>query len=344
MKFNILYILWLAAIGLCLELKNVFMGQSSYTFFGTAETEGRVINCEYPVLIEKVYVKTGNMVKVGDTLAICFRSEIDKQSMNKLGEIETFQVENSAKNSLLDKDLEVLKVRHTARLADLQSQINLIQTEENIQANIKELIGEKSNNQLPSNSLKTAKIAAIEDEIRQMEHQFQEQCSQIETQRTAQKWVSNTKIAQVKKEMSLLKHERERLILLSPINGFVENVSIVKNEIIPQYKELFKLNPKSSNRIRGFIHETANVVYALGDTVKLTSSARPNVVSKGILIGSNPQLVELPTRLRKVPELRTWGREIFIQIPDTTHFFIGEKIVIAVASASAEPVSNAFRR
>jgi hypothetical protein len=267
---------------------------------------------------------------MGDTLAICYRSEIDRQTTDKLGDIETFEVEKKAKSNLLDEELTVLKVRHTARLSELQSQIKIIETEEQIQSNIKQLIGERQSNEPTLNTLKAAKIAAIEDEIRQIERQNKEQQSQIEAQRTANQWVINTKVAHVKKEMSMLKKERERLILLSPINGFVENVSIVKNEMTPQYKELFKLNPKTSNRIRGFIHESANVVYTLGDTVKLTSAARPTVISKGVLIGSSPQLVELPTRLRKVPELRTWGREIYIKIPDTTQFFIGEKIVIAM--------------
>jgi hypothetical protein len=45
-------------------------------------------------------------------------------------------------------------------------------------------------------------------------------------------------------------------------------------------------------------------------------------------VGSNPKLTELPLRLRKFIELRTWGREVFIQLPEQNGFYISEKIAI----------------
>jgi hypothetical protein len=38
--------------------------------------------------------------------------------------------------------------------------------------------------------------------------------------------------------------------------------------------------------------------------------------------------VELPTRLRKNPEIKAWGREIYIDLSVENPFFIGEKIRI----------------
>ena len=56
MKFNFLYIVWLLALIMCFVIVYKFAGQSQHTFFGTAESEGQILNYEYSVLVEKIYV------------------------------------------------------------------------------------------------------------------------------------------------------------------------------------------------------------------------------------------------------------------------------------------------
>jgi hypothetical protein len=119
-------------------------------------------------------------------------------------------------------------------------------------------------------------------------------------------------------------------VLIAPIDGFVEHVAAVSKEIAPQYKELIKLNPIHPNKIRGFIHESAEVHYILGDTVQVTSTLRTNITTKGIIIGSSPQLVELPLRLRKFTTRSAWGREIYVRLLDNSNLFISEKVLITL--------------
>ena len=123
-----------------------------------------------------------------------------------------------------------------------------------------------------------------------------------------------------------------KLVLLAPIDGFVGSVQVFENEIAPQHKELMRINPKQPDIVRGFMPESAEVMYQLGDSVSMVSTTRPNIQGKGRLIGSTPQLVEMPTRLKKLQQYSSWGREIFIKLREDNPFFIGEKIIITISS------------
>ena len=329
MKINFLYVVWLIALLMCFVIVYQFAGQTQHTFFGTAESEGQILNYEHSVLVEKIYVHTGDQVKQGDTLAVFMRSDLDRTASDKTNEIKQYEVEKTTKSNTIQREIDVLRAKRAALVSELESQIKMINTEEGIQSALKEAMGDKDKTSTKSN-LKNEKIASLKELINQTERQIREQNQLLNEQINANESVYDAKVAQVQEEIGFLDKERDRLTLLSPIDGFVENVGIVKHEIAPQYKELIRLNPKLPNKVRGFISESAELVYRLGDTVELTSSTRPNIVSKGVLIGSSPQLVELPFRLRKLTEVRAWGREIYIRMPLTNDFFIGEKIIISI--------------
>jgi multidrug resistance efflux pump len=328
MKINLLYLLLPAAILGCYWIVNDLQGQSVHTFFGTAETEPQTLNFEHAVLLQDVKVLTGDYVKKGDTLATLYRSELDKTTIEKLADINQLDVERNAKSETLNKDRDVLQAKLAAKLSELKAQIHILETEDSIKNSVKKAIYDN----LPyDNRLLREKIAALQSEMNQAEKQTQEQLNQLETQRQANQAIAQAKVAQVQKDLDFVKLERTKLVLVAPFDGYMEQVFVVKNSIVPAYKDLFKINAKKPNKIIGFIHENSEVPFQLGDSVSLSSSARLTVQTKGTIIGSNPKLVELPYRLRKFTELRAWGREVFIQIPDTNRFYIGEKIVVTLA-------------
>jgi hypothetical protein len=46
------------------------------------------------------------------------------------------------------------------------------------------------------------------------------------------------------------------------------------------------------------------------------------------VIGMGHRIVEIPERLRKIPEIKTYGREVLIQIPSDNKFLQKEKVVL----------------
>lgn len=95
--------------------------------------------------------------------------------------------------------------------------------------------------------------------------------------------------------------------------------------MVQAYRELFKITPSVPNKVIGFIHESAQIPFRLGDTVLLHSVTRTGLGCKGVIHAVSPKMVELPFRLRKFAEVRTWGREIYIQLPLIIHFLSEKK-------------------
>jgi multidrug resistance efflux pump len=325
MKINILYIFWGLALLLFFYIGRHLYEQSSHQLFGIAETEGQIIKTEYDVFIQKNYIKAGQKVKKGDTLLLLWRSDIDERTTRKLAEMNQIEVEKAAKNATLSKEKEILAAKQTALLTELQSKIKVLQSEIAVQKNIREALGDgKTSN----NTIKEQEIKAIEDDIKQANFQYLEQLKLFDNQLVGNNNISTSKITQLQKELGFIDKERSKLVLLAPCDGFVEQVYVAENEIAQGFKDLLKINPYQPNKVIGFIHESVNIPYRLGDTVTLISSQRPEVTYRALLVGVSPKLVELPFRLRKFAEVKAWGREIYINLPPQNIFFIGEKVII----------------
>jgi multidrug resistance efflux pump len=264
------------------------------------------------------------------------RSDLDKSAVDKSGEINQYNIEKQTKDAAIQQELNLLRGRKVALVAELEAQIRMIKAEEGIQSALKDAISNGEKKQPNNSNLKAEKINTLRESIKQLEQQIQQQVAQLNQQLNANSSIYKAKMAQAKAQMSFIERDKEHLVLIAPIDGFVEQVAAVSKEIAPQYKELIKLNPIHPNKIRGFIHESAEVRYILGDTVQVTSTLRTHITTKGIIIGSSPQLVELPLRLRKFTTRSAWGREIYVRLLDNSNLFISEKVMITLYPNSVD--------
>jgi multidrug resistance efflux pump len=338
LKINPLLMLWFLAAGSCIWIASTFMVQKEDTFFGSAVSEGHVISLEHPVLVEKVYVQVGNQVRKGDTLAVCLRSDLDKEAADKGNEIKQFEIEMQSKSADIQQEVDILKSKKNGLVAELEAQIKLIKTEDGIQSALKSAInGSASKSQTPSSNLKTEKIATLKESIKQIEQQIKEQVVLLSQQKNSNESLYAAKVEQAQEQMEFIEKDRKHLVLIAPIDGFVESVNAIAYEVAPQYKELIKLNPIRPNKVCGFIHESTEMQYELGDTVSVASVLRPEVVNKGILVGSSPQLVELPLRLRKFSTRSAWGREVYVRLIQKSNLFISEKVLVTINVGRISP-------
>jgi hypothetical protein len=329
-RFNILHFIWLGVVPLGWWLLHGIVGQSHFTFFGAAETEGQVLNYEFDVVIKRVQVKVGQQVQRGDTLALLMRADnalLNKQGLEKKQEIKQFEVEKQSKINEIRRELKVLDAKKDGLIDDLEAQIKILQMENKVQADLKKILSQNTEGGGESN-IKNEKVNVLRNAIKKVEQEIREQKGLLQAQMQGNDAIFDTKIAQTQEEKGLIENDGKEGAILATMDGFIENIFVGTNEIAPQYKPLFKINPKKPNRVKGFIYENSDWAFNLGDSVVLTSSPRPMVVSKGVIIGCSPQLVELPTRLRRYEEVKTWGREIYIQLPLGNDFYIGEKIMI----------------
>jgi hypothetical protein len=339
-RFNILHIVWLFVLPLSWFLIRGIEGQSHNTFFGAAETEGQTLNSEYDVVVKELKIKVGQQIKVGDTLALFMRADfanLNRQGIEKNQEIKQYEVEKQSKVNEINREISILDGKKEALLTDLEAQIKILQLENNVQTDLKKILsGNTVEERNPDHfgkggsgsNIKNEKINVLRDAIKKTEQQIRQQKSLLQAQIKSSEAVLGSKIEQSEQAIGFIENEKKELFMLATMDGFIENIFVGTNEVAPQYKPLFKINPKKPNRVKGFIYENSNWVFSLGDSVVLSSSARLDLTTNGIIIGCSPQLVELPIRLRKFSELKTWGREIYIQLPVSNQYYIGEKVMI----------------
>ncbi len=328
MRFNILYILFPAALAVCYWIARDFKGQSANSFFGIAETEPQMLNFDHDVAVREVFVKVGDLVGKGDTLAIFYRAELDRSEVAQAGELFKTETERAAEYGILEKEKALVRARHQAKTSELQAQIRLLRVEDSLKTAYRKNIYDQLT--VPENKLAIEKAAALQQEIAATEAETREELRLLDLRQNANDAIARVKAGQSQSDLRYLRTEREKLLLLSPIDGYVEDIFFGPRSLVPAHRDLVKINPRVPNKIIGFIYETAEVPFVLGQEVTLASYTRPNVKAPGKIIGSNPKMTELPMRLRKFVELRSWGREVFIQLPDSNRFFISEKVVITL--------------
>lgn len=337
-KILFLFLLFACVLTGAVWIMGDLQSQSTQTFFGTAETDSRAIKLEFPVAVQKVFVEPGTRVSQGDTLAVMYRTEFDREAQEFTGEMKQIAAELTAENRSLDRESDELIAKYAAQIGELQTEIKVLKAESDIQSNLKSVLTDPEKGGVGEKNIpnaKKAQIAALEESIRQLERQTQKEIEQFEKQRLANQAVHDAKVAHLRRTVELIDVERNKMVLIAPIDGYIEEVYVRENETIEEFSELFKINALKPIRVLCFLHETeADIVVQPGDIVGLASTARPEVACQGIVTGGTPELVELPTRLRKFAEVKTWGREMFIHLPDTNRFYIGEKVQIVVQTAT----------
>jgi uncharacterized Zn ribbon protein len=309
-KVNILYIFWVILfLVACLIVKN-FVASSQSTIFGTAETEGQLLNFGQPVVISKVLVKMGSPVRKGD----------------KNKEIQVTNAEKQANMQDFEQEIAMLRSTFALKKNEISAQIQLLEAEEKTQAALRKMVNNgKTDN---TKSILVERINTLKKTLSIEKQRFVAQLNELERTKSTQSSVFDSKESAANQEIDFIAQAQNKLALISPINGFVESIFAFDNQIVPQYNPLIKLNPQKPNKVKGFLPESINIAYQLGDTVEVHAARRPKVKSKAILIGSNPQIIELPTRLRKFQSATTWGRELYLNLLPNNDFFIGEKIII----------------
>jgi multidrug resistance efflux pump len=328
MKFNILYLLFPAALGACIWIAWNFQGQSAQSFFGIAGTEAHTLNLDQDVTAHKRLVNVGDMVKGGDTLAIFTRTDLDKSESDQKADIRYTQSELVAEKAVLTREKELVNAKLKVESREILAEILALKAEDSLQTVFRENIYQGL--KVAENQVHAAKIAALQNEIAALEEQANREMRLIDAKLNALHAIATAKTGLSEAEIEFIRSEKNRLVLLSPIDGYVEEVAFGDNSRIPAHADLIKINPLSPNRITGFIHESAQVPLSLGQEVLLSTHARPGITAKGTVASINPEMTELPLRLRKFIEIRSWGREVFIHIEGENQFFIAEKIIITL--------------
>ena len=108
----------------------------------------------------------------------------------------------------------------------------------------------------------------------------------------------------------------------------IGNVHCIDGENISSFKTLISFYERNPTLVKGFVHEKLILEVQLEDKLSVTSSQHPNHEVVGEVVGLGTRIVEIPERLRKIPEAKSYGREVLIKIPAENPFLQKEKVTL----------------
>lgn len=332
-NFNLFYVvvILLATAGIFF-FKN--QTKDTLSFYGFAESNDTAINYNYPVVVKKIMVSDGNRVQKGDTLMVLARIKSKETLADQGYRISELRAQEAIWNQRKTSEKEELFISRKARLTEIDQKIESLEKERNFKISLAEKVtsielGEENYKPLLDaiNSLKAEKQLIIES------------YDQKELSLNKELAIGNNPYQeQIKKLKAEIIFEEEQKIqyfyVTAPAEGIIGAITCKEEEHIPSFKTLLIFYEPHSGIIKSYVHENFTAKVKLNDQFKVSSLKDPNISYLAKVTGLGSRIIETPTRLRKIPEIKSYGREILLEITKENDFLQQEKVKLTFISSS----------
>ena len=327
MRINLFYIAVLA-IGVALFVSLKPTETPRVSFYGFAESNETEINYNYPVVVEQILVTPGQEVKKGDTLLQLTRRKSKETLDDQTYQMDELRAEEKIWRQKKESELSELQLEKTNKISEVNGEIKQVE---------KELIFKKSLSEglqsLPSNDANTT-FKPLEEELKELiaerERLSRYYDLQLKGLKEALRIGDSPYRERIKRLSAELDFEESQKIqpiaVVAPANGLIGTVSCKEAEHISSYATLLSFYEPHSGIIKGFVHEDLTLEVAIGDEFIVSSLKDETIEYQGKVIGLGSRIVEIPTRLRKMPDIKTYGREVLVEITKDNDFLQKEKV------------------
>lgn len=330
-KINLLY---LAIIPLCFLLYRMqaAVGTSTAFFYGFAENKETELSHNRPVKISAIFVSPGQQVEKGQLLMEVTQAEVAQKINEKGYDLERLRLLATEKKLDLQQRIQQLELRKATKTAAIKNEIRVLEATIERNRELREGLSSISTPQDSQvNSASDLQLANLRAEINLLAEPIDLEIDQL---KVALKEVSKPLIANQKKlesELDYYATEQEALAILAPSDGIIGNVLCKQGEYVSAFSTMINFYERNPTVTKGFVHESLIPEVKIGDMLKVSSSLHPDHWIDGTVTGLGTRIVEIPERLRKIPDFKTYGREVLISIPSDNTFLQKEKVMVNTA-------------
>ncbi len=325
--FNVFYVL-VILVGLALWRINVSMNKTVVTFYGFAENKETEINFNYSVAIGQIHVIPGQMVKEGTPLLDIYRIQSKETLTDQPYRIS--ELNAKARTWIVEKegDIKLIESKQRLRLAEIARDIEKLEEEQKFQASLyDDLKSVKPKN--GSYSPIAAKIKALKKEKTLVIENFNQEIQNIQNEIKIGNSPYRAEIDRLQAEQAFdAANKQIDIQLTAPSDGLIGNIYCKEAEHVPSYKTLVSFYEPNPSLVKGFVQEDLILHVALQDSFLIRSAKDPATFCYGIVTGLGSRIVEIPERLRKMADFKTYGREISVSIPKQNNFLQKEKVIL----------------
>lgn len=327
-KINFLY---LAVLPLCFLLYRMqsAVGTSSAFFYGFAENKETELSHNRPVKVGEIFVSPGQEVVKGTLLMEVTQAEVAQKINEKGYDLERLRLLATERKLELRQRIRQVEVRKETKIAAVENEIQTveaaIQRNQELREGLTSISTPSPSTTATANDLRLTNLRA---EIELLSEPLDLEISQL---KAALREIDKPVIASQKKlesELDYYATEKEALAILAPSDGIIGNVLCKPGEYVAAFSTMIDFYERNPTVTKGFVHESLIPEVKIGDKLKVSSSLHPDQWIDGTVTGLGSRIVEIPERLRKIPDFKTYGREVLIQIPGNNTFLQKEKVMV----------------
>jgi len=334
MKYiNIFYIsIILIAVSLFLIQKT--HKSNIISFYGYAENKETEINFNHSVQVKKIHVSPGQQVKKDTPLLDVVRIDTKSQFSDQQYKIDGINAERKIWQTKIEGQIKLLREKKAIRLAEIMSRKDKLLTESQFGKELYEGL-ESIKQPTLSNNITEKQLINIEEEYQKASRLYDQDIKNKEDELAIG---NNPYESEINRLNDQKRHnENQELIdisMIAPKDGLVGNVYCKEAEHFASYKTLLSFYEPNPSMIKGFIQEDFITEIQLEDSILVISTKDQQINYYGKVIGLGSRIVEIPPRLRKRTDIKTYGREIIVSIPEENKFLQKEKTILELISSN----------
>lgn len=328
MRFPYIILIGLAAAAVWMLNGKYY--QEELTLYGFAETKETEINLNFPVMVEKLNVLSGQSVKEGEVLLRAKRLDSDIRFEDQDMKISEINAKKRIWKSEQEGKLKTLEASYLQKIGNIETEIasirNKIAQQKELYQGLEHIDGNK---ELPANHPSMLRIARLQQDRSNIEKRYQLDLANLNSIIEKGTKDDDETIKRLKAEYQHFQDNKEIPVeITAPIDGLIGNVHCKEGEHITDFRTLISFYEPNPTLVKAYVHEDYLVSVEVGDKFRISSIKDINQFYEGTVIGLGSRIVEIPARMRKVPEYKTYGREVMIRLPSESRFLQNEKLTL----------------
>jgi multidrug resistance efflux pump len=333
-KINIFYWLIFPFSLLAIFILNKELHLSHLEFPGFVENKEIKINLDKDVRIESIYVKTGDKVKKGQDLMLVTSAGLIEEISQLDIAMEGLKIKGDLTQSELKAEILNLEKEKNIAVSELNSKIKEAETE---MIFYKQLVpvsfSAAADSSVISSHPKEVIIQNLMAERKSVNTMYTNLISQYTRMLDLPKETTTIR-NQLNQKKDFLSTEVKSFIVVAPEDGVVGDFFTQYGENVKAFTPLLSFFSANSTSAIGYLLEKYETKLMAGEKVRVSSLYNPAKMVVGYVYSKGNRIVEIPERFRKVPEMKIYGSEIFVIIPDRNSFFHHEVVIISAVNKS----------
>jgi multidrug resistance efflux pump len=294
------------------------------------ESQNRTISYRKPVLIKEIYVSPGQIVDSGDLLIEVERPDLSLDLDKLVKDKQRLNERIAEAISTKAGQLQILQADFDRRINELNADKEKITYNQNLAASRKKKIEGLSSLPFEANdTLLVNRLLLIDKQLQNYTEKYQLEKDQIISKCRYDTAQYNAELNIINKEIEELYAERKKLVQHATKPSTIGNLFVDRNELVPSFKKILSVYDLNPNTIKAFIHERRVKDLRIGSKVRV-ESVHKNYSIEGEIVEIGSRITSYPDKINPLTSQKSYGQEIFINIPDKNDFLNGEKVYVYV--------------